>query len=116
MTTQTFDRWKYAEEAAHELVRKKLPFQLTARYDVEHEEDGETYVHDDFVLKMDLTMTTRSEILDAVAALVIGLGVPVSMQMPLGAALEPWRTLHSILVGFGYGNVDEVRVKLEALT
>lgn len=45
-----FDRWKYAEEAAHDLVRKKIPFTLTVAYDVAHEDDGETYTYDDFIL------------------------------------------------------------------
>lgn len=47
MKSDTFSRWKYAEEAA---PRRGGDFFLTVKRNVDHEEDGETYTYDEFVL------------------------------------------------------------------
>ena len=44
----------------------------------------------------------RDEMIQAMAALIAGLAVPVSMKMPLGTADQAWTTLHRGLVGFGW--------------
>ena len=44
----------------------------------------------------------RDEMIQAMAALIAGLAVPVSMEMPLGAAGPAWTTLHRGLAGFGW--------------
>lgn len=46
-----FDRFKYAEEKAHELYSSGRGFQMTVEFDVSHVEDGETYVYDVFVVE-----------------------------------------------------------------
>lgn len=61
---------------------------------------------------------TREQLIKAVARLLAGLQVPVSMQMPLGAATEPWTELHRGLRGFGWATADdyeqEIRRVLDA--
>lgn len=58
----------------------------------------------------------KEEIIEAVAELVVGLQVPVSMAMPLGTATEPWRKLKDELAGFGWTSkeivADALRKKL----
>lgn len=55
---------------------------------------------------------TNEELLTAVAHLVVGLGVPLSIGVPLGAARKPLLKLHSELIGIGYGDKDEVAEQL----
>lgn len=55
---------------------------------------------------------TRDETIDAIAELMAGLQVPISMGMPLGAALEPWRRLNDEAVSFGWADANMYRVKL----
>lgn len=63
------------------------------------------------------TKLTRDEIIRAVAEVVSGLQVPVSLGMQLGAAREPWGKLHEIANdGFGWHDADQAEIKLrEAL-
>lgn len=49
--TWEYDRFKYAEEAAHLLYRAGRLFKMTVEFDVSHVEDGETYVYDVFVVE-----------------------------------------------------------------
>lgn len=51
MTTQTFARFKYAEEYAHKLLQDRHLFRLSVRPDVEHEDDGEVYIYDEFIVE-----------------------------------------------------------------
>lgn len=48
---QTFPRWKYAEEEAKRLIDAGRLVTLSILPDVEHEEDGEVYVYDEFVVE-----------------------------------------------------------------
>lgn len=50
-TTKTFSRFKYAEEFAQHLHANGYYFTMTNRFNVEHEEDGEVYVYDEFVVE-----------------------------------------------------------------
>lgn len=50
---------------------------------------------------------TRDEFIKEVAQLLAGLQVPVSMEMPLGAAIAPWTQLHRGLHGFGWASADD---------
>lgn len=55
---------------------------------------------------------TEDEFVDAVAALVAGLQVPVSMmpRQMLGAAFEPWqRLIGEVNHGFGWTGKDQCR-------
>jgi hypothetical protein len=45
---------------------------------------------------------TRDELITALAELLAGLQVPVSMEMPLGKATAAWTMLHAHLAGFGW--------------
>lgn len=56
---------------------------------------------------------TRDEVISDMAAVVAGLQVPMSMAMPLGAAMEPWRRLHA-LSGSGWHDVDATEAALRA--
>lgn len=50
--TEVYSRWKYAEEAAYDLIKAGHLIRLTMRPDVEHlDTDGEVYVYDDFVVE-----------------------------------------------------------------
>lgn len=52
MTPQHYSRWKYAEEAAYELISKGHLIRLTVLPDVEHlDTDGEAYTYDEFVVE-----------------------------------------------------------------
>lgn len=57
---------------------------------------------------------TRDECITAVAEVLAGLQVPVSMGIPLGAALEPWRTLHEEAKAFGWATADDYAEMLQA--
>lgn len=46
-----FDRFKYAEEKAHELYSSGRKFKMTVKFDVSYVEDGETYVHNVFIVR-----------------------------------------------------------------
>lgn len=50
---------------------------------------------------------TRDEFIRAVAQLLAGLQVPVSMEVPLGAATPAWTELHRGLHGFGWATADD---------
>jgi hypothetical protein len=43
----------------------------------------------------------REEVIESLAAVLAGLQVPMSMQMPLGAALKPLEAIYAE-VGFGW--------------
>lgn len=58
---------------------------------------------------------TRAECITAVAELLAGLQVPVSMNMPLGTATEPFHELHVALKGFGYATAEEYEAALEVI-
>lgn len=51
LSTRTFARFKYAEEYAQDLLEDGHLFRLSVRPDVEHEDDGEVYVYDEFVVE-----------------------------------------------------------------
>lgn len=48
---EIFSRWKYAEEQAKRLIDAGRLIRLTMLPDVAHEEDGEEYVYDEFILE-----------------------------------------------------------------
>jgi hypothetical protein len=54
---------------------------------------------------------TRDEVIRAMAEVVAGLQVPVSIAMPLGIAREPWGRLHN-LIGGGWYDADKAEVAL----
>lgn len=54
---------------------------------------------------------TKDEIITAIAEVLAGLQVPVSMGMPLGAAEQPWRNLHNELPS-GWHEVAEYETML----
>ncbi len=45
-----FDRHKYAEKYCQELTRLRIKWTLDVEFDVPHEDDGETYIYDDFTV------------------------------------------------------------------
>lgn len=49
---------------------------------------------------------TRDELIENIAKVMAGLQVPMSMHMPLGAAIEPWSDLHTALIGFGWATKE----------
>jgi hypothetical protein len=49
----------------------------------------------------------RDQLVRAVAELIAGLAVPVSMEMPLGRAGVAWTALHSDLAVFGWATAEE---------
>jgi hypothetical protein len=49
----------------------------------------------------------RAEIIADLAQLIAALAVPVSLEMPLGAAGPAWTKLHKQLVGFGWATPGE---------
>jgi hypothetical protein len=49
----------------------------------------------------------RAEVLADLAQLIAGLAVPVSLEMPLGAAGPAWTKLHDRLIGFGWATPGE---------
>lgn len=50
MRTRSFSRFKYAEEFCQDLTHARLSWQMTVKFDTEHEEDGETYIYDEFIV------------------------------------------------------------------
>jgi len=53
-------------------------------------------------------MITNEEIIRTIAEILAGLQVPVSLQIPLGAAREPWIRLNeSLRMGIGYATAEE---------
>jgi len=50
---------------------------------------------------------TREQFIRHAAHLIAGLAVPVSLEMPLGAAGPAWTELHRGLVGFGWATAGE---------
>ncbi len=55
---------------------------------------------------------TREELTRALAEVIAGLQVPVSLGMNLGAAREPWGKLFDELHGFGWTTADELEAAL----
>lgn len=58
---------------------------------------------------------SRAELIRAIAELIAGLQVPVSMPgggQVLGAAYKPWLALFDEVQGFGWTNADEVEAAL----
>jgi hypothetical protein len=49
----------------------------------------------------------REEFIEATAALIAGMAVPVSLEMKLGAATPAWVQLHHALIGFGWASREE---------
>lgn len=58
-----------------------------------------------------MSIPDRDEIVSDIAKLIAGLQVPMSMSMPLGMAIEPWRRLH-YLTGPGWKTPEEIEVRL----
>lgn len=59
---RVFDRWKYAEEYASELISKGRIISITMVADVSHEEDdGEVYTYDEFIVHDHGKRTTGGE-------------------------------------------------------
>ena len=59
---------------------------------------------------------TRDELIQDLAQVLEGLQVPISLAMPLGVAIEPWRRLHDELIGFGWAGSEQYHTALrEAL-
>lgn len=50
MRTRKFSRFKYAEEFCQELTRARLLWKMAVVYSIPHEEDGEQYIYDEFVV------------------------------------------------------------------
>lgn len=44
-------RWKYAEEHAKDLIDKGHLIRVTVRPDVRHVDDGDVYIHDEFIVE-----------------------------------------------------------------
>jgi hypothetical protein len=57
-------------------------------------------------------LSDRDVLIQEIAALISGLAVPVSVNMPIGAALAPWSALHSRLIGFGWGTAEQYEAAL----
>lgn len=57
---------------------------------------------------------TRDETITNLAQIIVGLQVPMSLGIPLGTAVDPWRELHCV-IGFGWHDLDTVKAKLEVL-
>lgn len=51
--------------------------------------------------------TERDALIQDIAALIRGLCVPVSLEVPIGAALAPWSALHSRLIGVGWATAEQ---------
>lgn len=49
----------------------------------------------------------KDQMIAAIARLLAGLAVPVSMEVPLGAAGPAWTELHQALIGFGWATPGE---------
>jgi hypothetical protein len=49
------------------------------------------------------------------AQLIAGLAVPVSLEMPLGAAGPAWAELHNGLVGFGWHSADDYEAAIRGI-
>lgn len=54
----------------------------------------------------------RDRLIANLARLLAGLAVPVSMQMPLGAATAAWSELHGQLIRFGWASADDYETAL----
>ena len=55
----------------------------------------------------------KDEIIAEMAKLLAGLQVPVSMGMPLGAALEPWQRLYRNFNSFGWTDAEVLETELK---
>lgn len=60
-------------------------------------------------------MTDRDKLIIAIARLVNGLGVPVSLGMPLGTAREAYVDTRHLIHDFGWSSVEEIETKLRAV-
>jgi hypothetical protein len=49
----------------------------------------------------------REALIRDIAALMRGLAVPISLELPLGSALSPWIDIHSRLIGFGWATTEQ---------
>ncbi|HEY1700832.1 MAG TPA: hypothetical protein VGG75_14065 [Trebonia sp.] len=58
---------------------------------------------------------TKEEMIAAMAELIAGLQVPMSMSMPLGAAKDPWTRLHRGLHGFGWATAEDYEHAIRAV-
>lgn len=57
-------------------------------------------------------MIEREDLIRNMAVLIAGLQVPVSMEMPLGAAGPAWIELHRGLHGFGWAQASDYEAKI----
>ena len=59
-------------------------------------------------------MSESARLLRALAELVAGLHVPVSMGLPLGTARQAYSDVRDLLRDFGYSSADEIEARLRA--
>lgn len=57
---------------------------------------------------------TKDEIITAIAEVLAGLQVPVSLNMPIGAAREPWGKLHEETKSFGWALISDYETMLRS--
>jgi hypothetical protein len=55
---------------------------------------------------------TRDDLISAMAELMAGLAVPVSLGLPLGRAGVAWTELHGGLIGFGWSQPEDYEAKI----
>lgn len=60
-------------------------------------------------------MNERDKLINAIARLISGLHVPVSMAMPLGHALQAYSDARDTLRDFGYSTPEDLEPRIRAI-
>lgn len=60
-------------------------------------------------------MIEREAMIKAMARMLAGLQVPISMDMPLGTAMPAWTELHRGLHGFGWAKSEDYEAEIRSV-
>lgn len=59
-----------------------------------------------------MSQPERDALIKDLAALIQGLCVPISLEVPIGAALAPWSAIHTRLIGVGWATAAQYEAAL----